>query len=717
MGARTGTYPEELTEVVSLDNDDTILIVRGNNIFTASASILATGVENVLTSDSETNALSAAQGKALNTALSSKAALVSPAFTGNPTAPTAAAETDNTEIATTAFVHEITDPIALSLTLAATAAKYYDTIALGLADVADTVTFGVKAGGTDGLTRPTIYRRDSVSTYTLIMDQIAGTELPITPVSVDGIIPFVQDSDGRILLGQYLDGTPFPAEVDVEGRARITVVESVTASIEPVTASIAPVPVSVDGIIPIAQDADGRILLGQYLDGTPFPAEVDIAGRARITEVESITAPVPVSVDGIIPMVQDADGRILLGQYLDGTPYPVEVDIDARARLTIAEARLTIAEATLVSVATLVTPLPVSVDGIIPFVQDADDRILSGIYLDGTPYPAIVIPATNTAYDTILPADPRLLVSDYRTIVERSPQKLSFIRSITEAYNFKYCSPGTRVGFNTNSLSVKINVFYNFLVTPSAARNYVGVVLADGVEVATFTNPSTNTASATVETLVTFGSVATRKIEIIWPYGDGMELVNVKVVSGSTVTIASARPTNKLLLLGDSITHGFYASKVTASWAYLLCGLKSVQMISEGYGSLRTVGSYGTSSATGSGAYAVTVALGYNDFGAQTALATFQTAYQLILTNIRAALPSAKIYVITPIYSTSTNTIPLSDYRTYIGNAVTAVGDGNTVLIDGLTLMTNNSNRLLDGIHPNDTGSAEIAAALAAIIT
>jgi len=490
------------------------------------------------------------------------------------------------------------DAASMYASTAATAGKYYDTIALGLAGVADTVTFGVKAGGTDGLTRPTIYRRDSVSTYTLIMDQIAGTELPRTPVSVDGIIP-------------------------------------------------------------IAQDADGRILLGQYLDGTPFPAEVDI---------------------------------------------------DARARLTAAEASL-------VSVATLVTPLPVSVDGIIPFVQDADDRILLGQYLDGTPFPAIVTPALNTAYDTLLPADPRLLVSDYRTIVERSPQKLSFIRSITEANNFRYCSPGTRVGFNTNSLSVKINVFYNFLVTRLDARNYVGVILADGVEVATFTNPSTNTASATVETLVTFGSVATRKIEIIWPYGDGMELVNIKVVAGSAVTIASARPTNKLLLLGDSITHGYSASKVTASWAYLLCGLKSVQMISEGYGSLKTVGSYGTSAATGSGAYAVTVALGYNDFGAQTDLATFQTAYQLILTNIRAALPSAKIYVITPIYSTSTNTIPLSSYRTYIGNAVTAVGDVNTVLIDGLTLMTNNSNRLLDGIHPNDTGSAEIATALAAIIT
>lgn len=110
MGAKTGTYPNELIELTSLDNDDTILIVRGNNIFTTRASVLATGgitVENVLTSDSETNALSAAQGKALNTALSSKAALGSPAFTGNPTAPTAAAATDNNEIATTAFVHDI----------------------------------------------------------------------------------------------------------------------------------------------------------------------------------------------------------------------------------------------------------------------------------------------------------------------------------------------------------------------------------------------------------------------------------------------------------------------------------------------------------------------------------------------------------------------------------------------------------------------------------
>ena len=63
-----------------------------------------TNVVNVLTSTSTTDALSAAQGKALNDALVLKAPLASPALTGVPTAPTAAAGTNTTQIASTAFV-------------------------------------------------------------------------------------------------------------------------------------------------------------------------------------------------------------------------------------------------------------------------------------------------------------------------------------------------------------------------------------------------------------------------------------------------------------------------------------------------------------------------------------------------------------------------------------------------------------------------------------
>jgi hypothetical protein len=236
MGARTGTYPNELIEVVSLDNDDTILIVRGNNIFTASAGILATGgitVENVLTSDSETNALSAAQGKALNTALSSKAALVSPAFTGNPTAPTAAAETDNTEIATTAFVH---DTIALSLTAAQTKAEY---LVLAASDESTALTTGtgkvtfrmpyamtlsaVRCSLTTAQTSGSIFTVDindggtTILSTKLTIDNTEKTSTTAATAAVISDVNLADDAEITIDIDQVGDGTAMGLKITLIG--------------------------------------------------------------------------------------------------------------------------------------------------------------------------------------------------------------------------------------------------------------------------------------------------------------------------------------------------------------------------------------------------------------------------------------------------------------------------------------------------------------------
>lgn len=68
---------------------------------------------------------------------------------------------------------------------AASAGMYFDTIAAGRAAVADTQTFGVVAGGSDGLLRPTLYRRDSVSTQTALLSQVTGTEHDLlAPIAV-----------------------------------------------------------------------------------------------------------------------------------------------------------------------------------------------------------------------------------------------------------------------------------------------------------------------------------------------------------------------------------------------------------------------------------------------------------------------------------------------------------------------------------------------------
>jgi hypothetical protein len=56
-------------------------------------------------------------------------------------------------------------------------AQFYDTIALGRAAVADGQKFGAVAGGSDGLTRPTVYRRDSGSTQTLLYEIATAPEI------------------------------------------------------------------------------------------------------------------------------------------------------------------------------------------------------------------------------------------------------------------------------------------------------------------------------------------------------------------------------------------------------------------------------------------------------------------------------------------------------------------------------------------------------------
>lgn len=77
---------------------------------------IATGA-NKTTVDSSLSSTSTnpVQNKVINSALADKAPLASPALTGTPTAPTAAAGTDTTQIATTAFVQQEIDANALTV--------------------------------------------------------------------------------------------------------------------------------------------------------------------------------------------------------------------------------------------------------------------------------------------------------------------------------------------------------------------------------------------------------------------------------------------------------------------------------------------------------------------------------------------------------------------------------------------------------------------------
>lgn len=80
---------------------------------------------------------------------------------------------------------------------AATGAKFYSTIALGNAGVADGATFGVVAGGSDGLTRPSIYQRVSSGVSTALYSVLPASEYDGQFPVLSGVAPVYGVTDDR----------------------------------------------------------------------------------------------------------------------------------------------------------------------------------------------------------------------------------------------------------------------------------------------------------------------------------------------------------------------------------------------------------------------------------------------------------------------------------------------------------------------------------------
>ena len=101
-GTITAALSGNATTATTLQTSRTIALggdVSGSASFNGSANITITAT---VADDSHNHIISNVDG--LQTALDAKAALASPAFTGTPTAPTASAGTNTTQIATTSFV-------------------------------------------------------------------------------------------------------------------------------------------------------------------------------------------------------------------------------------------------------------------------------------------------------------------------------------------------------------------------------------------------------------------------------------------------------------------------------------------------------------------------------------------------------------------------------------------------------------------------------------
>ncbi len=217
---------------------------------------------------------------------------------------------------------------------------------------------------------------------------------------------------------------------------------------------------------------------------------------------------------------------------------------------------------------------------------------------------------------------------------------------------------------------------------------------------------------------------------------------NWGTTTGNIMYVPAPIVGTRLLVYGDSIASGDSATvPMTQSWIGLERNTYSKNVALEGWGYRSLYEDYAlngnsiTPLVTQIASYNpsnIILTIGTNDYGLACGggsgeppntwtAAAFQTQYAALVDGLHAALPSAGIYLQTPIYRCSPATEAancagntLGDYRTAINNVYTA-RSGWAHSIDGTTLCSCGADYSADGVHPSITGHSDYATHLHAL--
>lgn len=292
------------------------------------------------------------------------------------------------------------------------------------------------------------------------------------------------------------------------------------------------------------------------------------------------------------------------------------------------------------------------------------------------------------------------------------------------AKGYRWDNPGARIRFRTDATSVTALLYFNELHTSSSARNSNGLNLVDGAGKPdwTFHTKATQTKRApelVKVTLTAGGTAGFHDYDLILPYGDSVDFEGLEVNPAARFEAPSARPATRYLAYGDSITHGFTASAVDKSYAFLVAQKMGWQLLNLGLGG-RASNVSDAQVVTSMKADVISVLMGANDWQGGGSLEHYRSNMMGFFDAVRAAQPTVPIYFVTSLWVPASwnpkqQVAGLERYREVAREIVAARKDPHLHLIEGPELIDHDA-ALFDAIpvHPNDKGFAQMAQRLTA---
>lgn len=266
------------------------------------------------------------------------------------------------------------------------------------------------------------------------------------------------------------------------------------------------------------------------------------------------------------------------------------------------------------------------------------------------------------------------------------------------------CAPSVRIGFRTDSRTIRIKFSENGLYRRQDV-NRVGDVFIDGSErLEEFGDTGVD---------LVFDSIQDRAIEIVMPYGASLDFNGITLDGGSSSSAPRAKPARpRYVAYGDSITQGYRCSDVSKSWAELLARRRDFELVNMGYAG-KTCDAGDALAVCAQHPDIVTIMIGWNDCAGSVGVGSFAANYRSLLQVLRSERPDASIFAITPLW---TSGLPdIEAYRDAIAGIV-AEFSRNVVLVEGPDLASGTAECFPDGVHPSDLAASEIADRLSRLI-
>ncbi|GAA1362116.1 GDSL-type esterase/lipase family protein [Streptomyces beijiangensis] len=195
----------------------------------------------------------------------------------------------------------------------------------------------------------------------------------------------------------------------------------------------------------------------------------------------------------------------------------------------------------------------------------------------------------------------------------------------------------------------------------------------------------------------------------------------VRAVRGLGGTPAPAPPLPRWLVYGDSITEGWCATRPALAWPAVAGRALGLDPLNLGYAGAARGELVCAEQLAGLDCALVTLAFGSNCWSrVPFSAGLMHETVRAFVAVVRNSHPDTPVWVVSPVLCPEAEDTPnalgatLADLRGAIERAVralTASGDGRLALLPGGALLA--PDQLSDGLHPDDSGHAHLAASFA----